>query len=595
MMSSSEESLHARAEMLDETSDLAAEVTEVLDGASGSGVDPAAVTSLRAAVRALDPAGGTPAYQAERPGDGYHSDVEFLEAVTDAEDQVRERLREAGALRDEAAEAMDKAQDDLGRSRRALQDAQMALAAAMALPTYSPCRNGCHPYKASAIEQAERAVADAEQAIADAERRIGTLDSAIEILDELIRRLTAAAQALHQVPADLGETYELVAEFIRRGGQMTHDGRFITGDGDTPFGSRRPKDQPRRSDEPRSAALMPETGPPAEAQSPAQPQQQRTNPMDAKHAAKTRALARAKTCAWIVAVLMTGTTMTFQVYHSIRFGQMPVPLAVLEGVVPLLISMCILEFVSEWEGARTWAVVAAYVIMAGSMYMSAAATGAVVLHAAPHRMSWLFGVLLDAAALLAVHFILNGPTAADVAREASAEAAARAEHEASLRAEIAAAKQARKDDRSAFEEASSALRAELHGERAAREAAETGCAEAVAGAEITARQLEAARAEITARKKRAATARKRGPATGRKQDAATGSATVPQDLPDEAAPDDLDSEAKVLWYLDKGHSASKAGVYAGLTDSRGRQIARLAKQAPRDTVDAPNDNDATEE
>lgn len=53
--------------------------------------------------------------------------------------------------------------------------------------------------------------------------------------------------------------------------------------------------------------------------------------------------------------------------------------------------------------------------------------------------------------------------------------------------------------------------------------------------------------------------------------------------PDEVgdAPEDLDSEAKVLWYLDRGLSASKAGVKAGLHDSRGRQIARLRKPAPK--------------
>jgi hypothetical protein len=242
-MSSYEDTLYSRAELLDETSDLAAEATEVLDGAAATGVDPAAVTSLRAAVRALDPAGGTPSYQ-EHPGDSYHSDIEFLEAIVDAEDQVRERLRDADKLRGEAAEAMDKAQDDLGRSRRDLQNAQMALAAAMALPTKDPC-NGCHSAKAAAIMQAEQEVADAEQAIADAERRISTLGGALEILDELTRRLTAAMKALRRVPADLGETYELVAEFIRRGGKLTHDGRFITGEGDMPVGGRRPKGQGR--------------------------------------------------------------------------------------------------------------------------------------------------------------------------------------------------------------------------------------------------------------------------------------------------------------------------------------------------------------
>lgn len=58
-------------------------------------------------------------------------------------------------------------------------------------------------------------------------------------------------------------------------------------------------------------------------------------------------------------------------------------------------------------------------------------------------------------------------------------------------------------------------------------------------------------------------------------------AAGPEVTADDEAPADLDSEAKVLWFLDKGYSASKAGVMAGLTDSRGRQIARLAREAPK--------------
>ncbi len=132
------------------------------------------------------------------------------------------------------------------------------------------------------------------------------------------------------------------------------------------------------------------------------------------------------------------------------------------------------------------------------------------------------------------------------------------------------------------------LRAELAAEREAlaplREALaamETERNEIAAKAETATRKLEAA----TARKRRTATARKSPRATARKPEPVTGSATAPEaagvTVPDEA-PADLDSEAKVLWYLDKGYSASKAGLAAGLTDSRGRQIARdLAKAAPR--------------
>ena len=99
-------------------------------------------------------------------------------------------------------------------------------------------------------------------------------------------------------------------------------------------------------------------------------------------------------------------------------------------------------------------------------------------------------------------------------------------------------------------------------------------------------------AEARAEKLKAATARKRGTATGRKRTPATArkseAATVPATAPEEVS--DVDSEMLVLKYLAEGHSASKAGVMAGLTDSRGRQIARkLAAAAPKgqDPEDSP--------
>src|SRR2546430_816437 len=101
-MSGEEERLYARAEMLDETGELAQAVSAVLQGAQGVGVDPRAVSSLTAALQALDP-GASTGYDAgskkdRRDSSGYGSDGEFLEALSDAEGQVRERLREVEAL-----------------------------------------------------------------------------------------------------------------------------------------------------------------------------------------------------------------------------------------------------------------------------------------------------------------------------------------------------------------------------------------------------------------------------------------------------------------------------------------------------------------
>jgi hypothetical protein len=233
-MSGYEEQLHAHAEMLDETGELAAAVTAILAGASGAGVDPRAVTGLRAAVAALDPAGGPPpGYHAgspadRHPGSGYGSDGEFLEAVSLAEDQILDWLRDAGQLQDQVIAAADAAHADLERAQRDLHAARQALAAAYAMPVKDEC-DGCHARKASAIAAAEAAIADAEQRITAAGQRIGICEDAAEILDPLGRRLRAALQALRQVPHDLGEVYELVYEFIRRGGKMPRFGRWIQG------------------------------------------------------------------------------------------------------------------------------------------------------------------------------------------------------------------------------------------------------------------------------------------------------------------------------------------------------------------------------
>ena len=237
-MSGYEEQLHTRAELLEETSELAAAVTEILDGAAGAGLDPRAIVSLRAAVTALDPAGGQPGYQAgdrtdRHPGGGYGSDAEFLEAVSDAEDETIDAVRDVEQLQEQVIAALDAAHDDRDRAQRDLQAARQDLAAAYAMPTKKDC-DGCHDRKAAAIKSAEAAITDAEGQVRDAERRIAICEDTTEILDPLTRRLQAALQALRQVPHDLGEVYELVYAFIRRGGKMPRPGRWISGETPVP-------------------------------------------------------------------------------------------------------------------------------------------------------------------------------------------------------------------------------------------------------------------------------------------------------------------------------------------------------------------------
>lgn len=161
-------------------------------------------------------------------------------------------------------------------------------------------------------------------------------------------------------------------------------------------------------------------------------------------------------------------------------------------------------------------------------------------------------------------------------------------------AEVHARAEAERTQRDAAEASELAMvRAELETARGALEPARADLATAraemgrlAARAETLERKLATATGRKQPRKPAGATGRKPAAATAPETAAVTGSATAPETdgitAPEEAeAPEDLDSEAKVLWYLDKGLSASRAGIAAGLTDSRGRQIARLRKPAPK--------------
>ena len=219
-MSGYEQQLLTRAEVLEDTGELVDAVIAVLTSAQGAGVDPAAAASLVAVARALNPAAGT-GYDTgrstdRRPGGGYRSDGEFLEAVSDAEDDARDRLREVQQLHERVSAAADAARDDLAQAR-------FALAAAYALPVKDRC-DGCHEIKQAAIMAAETAIADAQ-------RRTGLCEAAAEILTPLTERLRAALSHLQQVPHDLGEVYEHVYQFIRKGGKLPVYARWIEGAG----------------------------------------------------------------------------------------------------------------------------------------------------------------------------------------------------------------------------------------------------------------------------------------------------------------------------------------------------------------------------
>jgi DNA-binding CsgD family transcriptional regulator len=272
---------------------------------------------------------------------------------------------------------------------------------------------------------------------------------------------------------------------------------------------------------------------------------------------------------------------------------------VLYGIVPLLIALLVLEIVAEWREAPWPAKAAAYAIMAAAMFLSASATGSVVLHAAPGHFSLLPGALLDAAELLAAFFIMNGPTAA----QAVAKVAAR---ERELLGQVAAGRsaleraeaefRAGQDDlkaragaeigrlRAAAEADLSALRTALAGELEARDRKLSETADALAAARSDA-EKSAARVAVLERKL-GGPARRSGTAPARSGTApGTGARTAPQD--------DLDLEARALKLLatnldmSGAELAEKLGISAGYGRKLRRRLAgdRPAEDGPDRTED----------
>lgn len=270
----------------------------------------------------------------------------------------------------------------------------------------------------------------------------------------------------------------------------------------------------------------------------------------------------AKAAGWTVFLSMAATSATFQVYHSVGAGRMPWELAGLYGIVPLLISVCLLEVITHWPTAPFWAPWAAYVIMGGAMLLSAIATGSVVFRAAPPHMSAVFGVLMDGAALLTVHYLINGPReAAEAAARAAAEKAAVARAEADERTALRA-------ERDALTETLETVQTDL-GKRLASLAADLAnarqeAADAHARADTYAEKLAAQKPNR---------ARAKAPNAGRGKDPNAASHrkahAAPNGAPN-AVPIDARTKARDIWLENPGISGRDLGEVVGMGERWGQ-------------------------
>jgi len=136
--------------------------------------------------------------------------------------------------------------------------------------------------------------------------------------------------------------------------------------------------------------------------------------------------------AWAVLVGMGGTSVTFNIWHATHAGRMLVPLALLYGIAPVFAAMGLSHMVAAHKGGKLMQWVT-FGVMLGAMGLSIGAIAAVVGPTAGPALRWLFGAVLDAAALLALRVVLSEherEAARSAARQAAAEAMARAALEA---------------------------------------------------------------------------------------------------------------------------------------------------------------------
>lgn len=278
----------------------------------------------------------------------------------------------------------------------------------------------------------------------------------------------------------------------------------------------------------------------------------------------------ARVPAWAVLITMGGTSIVLNFWDATHS---PHPLflliAGLRGFAPVLAAMFISEAGARFDGGQAVRRVC-FAIMGGAMLLSASAVANVLRPSYPAgllglALSWLFGIVLDAAALTGLWMILT-----ERQRRREAERAEEARDAAGEMAEAVAAAEARAAEQARQERAQ--IEAEAAQERAA---VETELAR-------TSAELTAANATVEALKTAA-----RGQRRGRSRSAAPKARKSAQGSADGQ---DLTTELRALQMLDahpelrdKGQGAELARRL-GVSPAHGRRLhARLTAEERPDS------------
>jgi hypothetical protein len=242
--------------------------------------------------------------------------------------------------------------------------------------------------------------------------------------------------------------------------------------------------------------------------------------------------------AWLVLGAMGIASVTFQIDHALDGGLPRWLIAGVVGFAPVAVSLGVAHMIALHKGGRVMRA-AAILVMACGMTLSMGAIAWVVGPYYHSWLRWLFGVLLDGAALFAAWVLLS-----EHERRAGDAAQARSAAEVVKAAEATAAEAGRKV--AALEDELVTVKAALEAERKRR---------------------------VPARKKRGTSARKPARASAAELVPVSAGSSAAEEMPD------IDAEARILELIAKGMSASAAGIAAGKSDSYGRQVARLARAA----------------
>src|SRR5579859_406333 len=175
--------------------------------------------------------------------------------------------------------------------------------------------------------------------------------------------------------------------------------------------------------------------------------------------------------AWAVLLGMGGTSVTYNVYHAVHHGQLNLWLALLYGIAAVFAAAMLSHIVAVVNSGWVMKTIT-YLVMLGAMTLSIGATASVVAPAAGPWMRWLFGIVLDAAALLALRVILESRRrqATSVTALAEARAAAEQAHAEAVAASATAARLQTELD---------TAQADLDAERRRTQAAPAGASAAV--------------------------------------------------------------------------------------------------------------------